>query len=139
MLRWTKLIVGCAAAIVLAVVLFLVFRFHATSSPRPGTAVASNPIVVLAATATAEDVPIILRGLGAVTAFNTVDVKSRVGGNIVRINFTEGQEVKAGDLLIEIDPRPFQAVLDQANATLARDEANLKNAQVDLARYAQLL
>jgi multidrug efflux system membrane fusion protein len=105
MLRWTKLIVGCAAAIVLAVVLFLVFRFHATSSPRPSTAVASNPIAVLAATATAEDVPIILRGLGAVTAFNTVDVKSRVGGNIVRVNFTEGQEVKAGDLLIEIDPR----------------------------------
>ena len=106
---------------------------------RPTSAAANSPIPVLAATATAEDVPIILRGLGTVTAFNTVAVKSRVGGNITRINFTEGQEVKAGDLLIEIDPRPFQAALDQAKATLARDQANLKNAQADLARYAQLL
>ena len=137
MLRSTKLIVGCATAIVLVVGLILILRPH--EAKRPTSAAANSPIPVLAATATAEDVPIILRGLGTVTAFNTVAVKSRVGGNITRINFTEGQEVKAGDLLIEIDVRPFQAALDQAKATLARDQANLKNAQADLARYAQLL
>jgi membrane fusion protein, multidrug efflux system len=135
----TKLMLGCAAAIVVVVALVSIFRPHGAKSPATAAVGGSSPIPVLAAPATAEDVPIILRGLGAVTAFNTVAVKSRVGGNIVRINFTEGQEVKAGDLLIELDARPFQAVLDQANATLARDEANLNNAQIDLQRYAQLL
>ncbi|HEY7247649.1 MAG TPA: efflux RND transporter periplasmic adaptor subunit [Xanthobacteraceae bacterium] len=136
MVRLTRVIVGCAAAIVLVVALALIFRPHAAKTPA---AAGNSPIPVLAAPATAEDVPIILRGLGNVTAFNTVAVRTRVTGNIIRINFTEGQEVKAGDLLIEIDARPFQAVLDQANATLAKDEASLKNAQTDLARYAQLL
>ena len=135
----TKLMVGCAAAIVVVVALVLIFRPHVVKGPTTAAVGGNSPIPVLAAPATAEDVPIILRGLGAVTAFNTVALKSRVGGNIIRINFTEGQEVKAGDLLIELDARPFQAVLDQANATLARDEANLKNAQADLARYAQLV
>ena len=135
----TKLMVGCAAAIVVVVALVLIFRPHVVKGPTTAAVGGNSPIPVLAAPATAEDVPIILRGLGAVTAFNTVALKSRVGGNIIRINFTEGQEVKAGDLLIELDARPFQAVLDQANATLARDEASLKNAQADLARYAQLL
>jgi multidrug efflux system membrane fusion protein len=66
-------------------------------------------------------------------------VKSRVVGNITKINFKEGQEVRAGDLLVQIDPRPFQATLDQAAAALARDQANLANAKLDLARYAGLV
>jgi multidrug efflux system membrane fusion protein len=134
----TRLIVGCATAIVLGVVPVLIFRPIGGKNQLAATA-DNGPIPVLAARATLEDVPINLRGLGTVAAFNTVAVKSRVAGNIVHINFTEGQTVKAGDLLIEIDARPFQAVLNQAKATLAKDEANLKNAEADLARYAQLL
>src|SRR4051794_33041944 len=121
MRRSTKVIVGCAAAIVLAVAFVVIFRPHGGKSPTTAAVGGSGPIPVLATPATVEDVPIILRGLGAVTAFNMVAVRSRVDGNITRVNFTEGQEVKAGDLLIELDARPFQAALDQANATLARD------------------
>jgi multidrug efflux system membrane fusion protein len=139
MRRSTGLILGCAAAVAVIVALFLVFRPHGAKGPTTAATGGGSQIPVLAATATAQDVPVILRGLGSVTAFNTVTVKSRVTGNIIRINFTEGQEVKAGDLLIEIDPRPFQAALDQAKAILARDEATLKNAQADLERSAQLL
>jgi multidrug efflux system membrane fusion protein len=134
-----KLIVGCAAAVVVVGALFLAFRPHDAKTTRSTAAGGNSPVPVLAAPATVADVPIILLGLGAVTAFNTVAVKSRVEGNIIRINFSEGQEVRTGDLLIELDARPFQAALDQANATLARDQANLGNAQADLERYAQLL
>jgi membrane fusion protein, multidrug efflux system len=141
MLRSMKVIVGGALAIIAVVAAVSVVRHHQREKAQTvGAAVGqSGAIPVMAATATAADVPIILRGLGAVTAFNTVAVKSRVEGNITRINFREGQEVKAGDLLIELDARPFQAALDQANANLARDQANLTNAQADLARFAQLL
>ena len=110
----------------------------ATATPRsPAEAPVALP--VMTAQAEARNVPIILRGLGTVTAFNTVSVKSRVQGNITKVNFREGQEVKTGDLLVQIDPRPYQAVLDQAQATLAKDQANLANAQTDLGRYADLL
>jgi len=84
------------------------------------------------------DVPYFLTGLGNVTAFNTVSVKSRVDGQIVKIAFTEGQLVKQGDLLIEIDPRPYQVALEQAQANLARDQAQLKNAHIDYDRYQGL-
>jgi membrane fusion protein, multidrug efflux system len=96
-------------------------------------------VPVLAATAGAGDVPIILRGIGSVQAFNTVTVKSRVDGNIVKIGFVEGQHVHTGDLLMQIDPRPYQAQLEQAEANKAKDQANLENAQRDLARYTALL
>jgi membrane fusion protein, multidrug efflux system len=76
--------------------------------------------------------------LGNVTAFNTVTVRSRVDGQIVKINFTEGQYVKEGDPLIEIDPRPYQVQLEQAEGQLAKDQAMLKDAQVDYGRYTQL-
>ncbi|MGB7125428.1 MAG: efflux RND transporter periplasmic adaptor subunit [Methylovirgula sp.] len=97
------------------------------------------PVPVLVATAKAEDVPIILRGLGTVTAYNTVPLKSRVEGAVTEINFKEGQDVKTGDLLIQLDPRPYEAALAQAKANLAKDQAALANAQVDLQRYAKLL
>src|SRR5262249_54066383 len=86
-----------------------------------------------------QDVPIVIRGLGTVTAYNTVSVKSRVTGNVTQIDFREGQEVKTGDLLVQLDPRPYQAALDQAKATKARDEANLENARKHLARYSELI
>jgi multidrug efflux system membrane fusion protein len=87
----------------------------------------------------AEDVPIIVRGVGNVVPFNAVDVKSRVDGNITRIFYREGQSVHTGDPLIQIDPRPYRAQLDQAAANAAKDEANLDNARRDLARLTTLL
>jgi multidrug efflux system membrane fusion protein len=84
------------------------------------------------------DVPIYLTGVGTVIAYNTVVVHSQIQGQIVSINFTEGQSVKAGDLLAQIDPRPYQAQLDQVTATRDRDQAQLVNAQANLARYTQL-
>src|SRR5580700_3089160 len=94
------------------------------------------PVVV--ATATRGDLPVFLNGLGNVTAFNTVTVRSRVDGQIVKINFAEGQNVIAGQALVEIDPRPYQVQLEQAEGQLAKDQAQLKDMQVDYERY-QLL
>lgn len=84
------------------------------------------------------DFPVYLTGLGTVQGFNTVVVRTRVDGQINKIDFQEGQFVKEGDTLVEIDPRPFQAVLDQAVAKKAQDEANLANANLDLQRYTKL-
>jgi membrane fusion protein, multidrug efflux system len=100
--------------------------------------VAPAGVPVDAVAAVRMDVPVYLSGLGTVQAFNTVTIHSRVDGEIVKIAFTEGQDVKAGDLLAQIDPRPLQAALDQAKAKLAQDEAQLENAKLDLARYEAL-
>ncbi|MFI8416553.1 MdtA/MuxA family multidrug efflux RND transporter periplasmic adaptor subunit [Serratia sp. NPDC078593] len=93
---------------------------------------------VQAATAIQQSVPRYLSGLGTATAANTVTVTSRVEGQLMAIHFTEGQQVKAGDLLAEIDPRPFNVQLTQAQGQLAKDLATLANAKQDLARYQQL-
>jgi multidrug efflux system membrane fusion protein len=90
------------------------------------------------ATATRQDVPITLTGLGTVQALNTVTITARVDGQIQKIAFTEGEDVKAGDLLAQIDPRPFQAALDQAVAKKAQDVATLQNAFLDLKRFQNL-
>jgi len=84
------------------------------------------------------DFPVYLTGLGTVQGFNTVLVRTRVDGQIDKIAFKEGQMVNQGDLLVEIDPRPYQAALDQAKAKKAQDEANLANANLDLQRYTKL-
>src|SRR5262245_66013983 len=102
------------------------------AAPPPA---AVPPVPVVAGTVTSHDVPIYLRGVGTVIAFNTVLVRSQIQGQITKIAFTEGQGVHAGDLLAQIDPRPYQAQLDQVTATRHRDQAQLKNAQAHLARY----
>lgn len=97
------------------------------------------PVPVVAGTVEQRDVPIYLDGLGTVQAFNTVTVKARVDGQIEKIGFTEGQDVKEGDLLALIDPRPYQAALDQALAKQAQDEAQLNNGRVTLKRDEDLI
>jgi multidrug efflux system membrane fusion protein len=99
---------------------------------------AGRTVPVVAATSRAGEMPVYLSGLGSVTAFNTVTVRARVFGQIMKIAFTEGQLVKEGDLLIEIDPRPFQVQLEQAEAQKAKDEAVLANARLDQERYTVL-
>jgi multidrug efflux system membrane fusion protein len=99
---------------------------------------AGRPVPVVAAMARKGDMPVYLTGLGTVTAFNTVTARTRVDGELVKVAFTEGQFVKAGDLLCEIDPRPFQVQLEQAQAQMAHDQALLANANVDLERYKVL-
>jgi membrane fusion protein, multidrug efflux system len=96
-------------------------------------------VPVLAEQATVSDVPKYLDGVGAVRALNMVTVRSQVDGTIIHINFQEGQDVKAGDVLAQIDPRTYQAQLDQAVAKKALDEAQLSNAKLDLERYANLV
>ena len=99
---------------------------------------ARNAVRVTIAPVQKSDFPVYLTGLGTVQGFNTVQVRTRVDGQIDKIAFTEGQLVKQGDLLVEIDPRPYQAALDQAKAKKAQDEANLANANLDLQRYTKL-
>jgi membrane fusion protein, multidrug efflux system len=96
-------------------------------------------VPVTLGTVTAKNVPVYVNGIGTVQAYNMVTVKSRVDGQIVAVDFTEGEEVKQGQLLLQIDPRPYQAALEQAQAAKAKEEAQLESAQLDLGRYAQLV
>jgi multidrug efflux system membrane fusion protein len=107
----------------------------------PGAPVAPRTLAavpVITAEVRRTDVPILLTGLGTVQALNSVLIKSRVDGQIKKINFSEGQDVHAGDVLVEIDPEPYQAALNQAQATKLRDEAMLENARLDLTRFTRL-
>lgn len=135
-IRWVLLVAAVAAA-----GYFGWQRFHgenqattannAPKSARPAVRVTTAPVAKA-------DFPVYLTGLGTVQGFNTVLVRTRVDGQIDKVAFKEGQLVKQGDLLVEIDPRPYQATLDQANAKKAQDEANLANANLDLQRFTKL-
>src|ERR1700676_641929 len=103
----------------------------ASSGRRGSGAGGGGAVPVVAGNVEQKDVPIYLDGLGTVQAFNTVTVHSRVDGALVQVNFSEGQDVKTGDLLVVVDPRPYQAALDQAKAQAALDEVTLKR-QADL-------
>ncbi len=104
----------------------------------PMAAMANLPVPVRIATAAQQDIDIFLRSLGTVTAYNTVTVRSRVSGELVNVAFQEGQQVKAGDLLAQVDPRAFQVALDQARGTQMQNLAQLENARRDLQRYQAL-
>lgn len=113
---------------------------QATSSQNRGTSSSRRPPMppVQVATSTQEDVPQFLSALGTVKATNSVTITSRVEGQLMALHFTEGQLVQKGDLLAEIDPRPFEVQLAQAKGQLAKDQATLANARLDLARYQKL-
>jgi multidrug efflux system membrane fusion protein len=144
------------AVIAIAVLVWLVFFRHHSTAAADGQAAGAGapggsghgsrkgggmdgPIPVSVAEVRQQDVPIYADGLGTVQAFNTATVRAQVDGVINRIAFTEGQEVKAGDLLAQIDPRPYQASLDQAVAKKQQDQALLSNAKADLIRYSDLV
>ena len=117
----------------IAAAAFLLFGKKGGRGPMPAPTV---PVRV--ATVRQQSMPHFLNGLGTVTPSADVLVTSRVDGQLMRLHFTEGQHVSAGDLLAEIDPRPFEAALAEARGTLARDKAQLVNARRDLDRYAKL-
>jgi multidrug efflux system membrane fusion protein len=112
------------------------------AAPAPGgggrAGAALGPVSVAVAPALKQNVPYYLSGLGSVTAFNTVTVKTRVDGQLMKVHFTEGQFVHEGDLLAELDPRPFEVALEQMEGQLAKDQAQLKDARLDLGRYDEL-
>ena len=125
----------------LLVVLACYFAWHgwqaheaaARQAQKPPTAIPVKVVAVRTA-----DFPVYLKGLGTVQPFDTVTVKSRVDGQVIKVAFKQGDMVKEGDILIQIDPKPYQAALDQALAKKAQDEANLKNAETNLERYGDL-
>jgi len=111
----------------------------AGTSTKSGKNSGVNPVIsVVVAAAQKGDLPVYLNGLGNATAFNTVTVKSRVDGQILSVAFKEGQFVKAGDLLVQVDPRPFEVMLEQAQGQLAKDLAQLHDAKVNMDRYDSL-
>ncbi|WP_440490734.1 MdtA/MuxA family multidrug efflux RND transporter periplasmic adaptor subunit [Serratia nevei] len=151
-----SLMLRLLVAAIVAIVAVLIWRHFNAAPPAAETQAVARPAggakgaaaggkrrgnlsPVQVATATQQSVPSYLIGLGTVTAANTVTVTSRVDGQLMALHFTEGQQVKAGDLLAEIDPRPFQVQLTQAQGLLAKDQATLANARRDLARYQQLV
>ncbi len=111
----------------------------ADSKQQKAQAAAPRAVSVAVAQVQRQDVPVYLSGLGAVTAFNTANIKSRVDGQIMKVNVREGQNVNQGELLIEIDSRPFQVQLEQMQAQLFRDQAQLRDAKLNLDRYTSLI
>ncbi|HEY2616860.1 MAG TPA: efflux RND transporter periplasmic adaptor subunit [Acetobacteraceae bacterium] len=122
-------------AIVLALPAVWLVRNHDSHAQVQASAA---PVPVTAKPAQEQDVPVFLRGLGTVQAFNTVEIKAQVNGTLIAIPVQEGQEVHQGDIVANIDPRPYQATLDQVTAQRAEDAAQLQSAQLDLQRYQHL-
>jgi membrane fusion protein, multidrug efflux system len=140
--RWHRLVAGRRVLLVVVVLIALALLAWLLTPkgtrPPAGRYGAGGPMPVVGAPAVSGDMPIVLNGLGAVTPIATVTVQSQISGQITQIPFKEGQIVKPGDPLIQIDPRPYQVALEQAEGALVRDKALLANAKVDLARYETL-
>lgn len=135
--------VRCAwIVVVLAAVCALFVACSSGDSKSQHKAQAAGParaVSVAVAPVQKQDVPVYLSGLGSVTAFNTANIKSRVDGQIMKVNFREGQDVREGELLIEIDSRPYQVQLEQMQAQSFRDQAQLRDAKLNLERYTSLI
>ena len=136
--RWG---IGLLAVCLLAIGAYVFFTKSGEAQPRPakGSLGPARAVPVAAVAAKRGDIGVYLTGLGSVTPLKTVTVKSRVDGELMAVLYREGQIVRSGDLLAQIDPRPFEAQLTQAEGQLIRDQAVLKNAQIDLARYRDLI
>jgi membrane fusion protein, multidrug efflux system len=129
-----------AVVVVVLAAITVVWRLSLHPSlPQAAAQTAGQVIPVTAGTVAVGDVPVFLHGIGTVQAYNSVAVKSRVDGQIVRVEFKEGEDVKEGDPLFQIDPRPYQTALEQAQAAKQKDEAQLAGAKLDLERYEKLL
>src|SRR6187549_797706 len=115
----------------------LLYLMHADAY-KATAAVPPAPVPVVAGVVAQHDVPIYLNGVGTVIAYNTDVVRAQIQGQLISINFTEGQTVHAGDLLAQIDPRPYQAQIDQFEGNLERDQAQLTNARANFTRYNEL-
>jgi multidrug efflux system membrane fusion protein len=137
--RRRKKIWWIIAGIALLVLIVIGARYRAAAPPTAGRGGLNGPLTVGVASVTSGDIPITINALGTVTPLATVTVHPQINGPLVKIAFTEGQMVKRGDLLVLIDPRPYQAAVDQAAGQLKRDQAALANAKVDLDRYKTLL
>jgi len=131
--------IGAAVVLLLAAIVAIWRLSPGTEVPVAAAQTATPGIPVTAGTVAAQDVPVFLNGIGTVQAYNMVAIKSRVDGQIVKVDFKEGQDIKTGDPLFTVDPRPFQAALEQAQANKQKDEAQLVGAQLDLDRYEKLI
>jgi multidrug efflux system membrane fusion protein len=131
--------IGAGVLLTLAAIVAIWRLSPGTEVPVAAAQTSTPGIPVTAGTVAAQDVPVFLHGIGTVQAYNMVAIKSRVDGQIVKVDFKEGQDIKTGDPLFQIDPRPYQAALEQAQAAKQKDEAQLAGAQLDLERYEKLI
>ena len=137
--RKSGIAVAVTAVLAVAAAAYVFIDQASHDKARAAATAVPSSIPVTVGTAGKTDMPVYVRGLGTVQAYKMVTVKSRVDGQIMKVAFEEGQTVKAGDPLFQIDPRPFQAALDQATANKQRSEAQLVGAEADLERYGKLL
>jgi multidrug efflux system membrane fusion protein len=137
---WRKIVI---AAVIVLFIVIIVWRLKTSKAAEQAeldkaAAEAMQATPVQVAPVQRQTVPVYLTALGTVTAYNTVTINSRVSGQLLQVNFREGQNVRKGEVLMQIDPRPYQAALDQAIGQLARDEANLRNMEAEAERYTKL-
>jgi len=136
----TLLGIGLGLAVVAGAGWYITTHSGSSSSSRQAGRFGANaPIPVGLAAAAKGDIPIVIKALGTVTPLATVTVKAQITGQLTQVEFTEGQSVKQGDLLAVVDPRPYVVALQQAQGTLDKDQALLKNSQLDLQRYKTLV